>query len=122
MPPLTDHQIKSSLVTVPDWQIESGELVRTFLFKDFRASLAFVNKVGDLAEKPVTTPISTSATTRSASLWSPTTPAVSPKKTSTWPLPQTDSADCVHAAVLVRLRFQESPLLQVNSQIAFDVI
>ncbi len=50
MPPLTDHQIKSSLVTVPDWQIESGELVRTFLFKDFRASLAFVNKVGDLAE------------------------------------------------------------------------
>ena len=50
MPPLTDHQIQSSLVTVPDWQIESGELVRTFLFKDFRASLAFVNKVGDLAE------------------------------------------------------------------------
>ncbi|MGA9586095.1 MAG: 4a-hydroxytetrahydrobiopterin dehydratase [Terracidiphilus sp.] len=35
---------------MPDWQIESGELVRTFLFKDFRASLAFVNKVGDLAE------------------------------------------------------------------------
>ena len=24
--------------------------MRTFLFKDFRASLAFVNKVGDLAE------------------------------------------------------------------------
>ncbi len=50
MPPLTDHEIKSRLVTVPDWQIESGELVRTFLFKDFRASLAFVNKVGDIAE------------------------------------------------------------------------
>ncbi len=51
MPSLTDSEIKSRLVTVPDWQIESGELVRTFLFKDFRASLAFVNKVGDLAEK-----------------------------------------------------------------------
>ena len=51
MPPLSDHGIKSKLVTVPDWQIESGELVRTFLFKDFRASLAFVNKVGDAAEQ-----------------------------------------------------------------------
>jgi len=50
MTALTDHEINSRLVTVPDWQIESGELVRTFLFKDFRASLAFVNKVGDLAE------------------------------------------------------------------------
>lgn len=50
MPPLSDSEIKSHLVTVPDWQTQSGELVRTFLFKDFRASLAFVNKVGDLAE------------------------------------------------------------------------
>jgi len=50
MPSLSDSEIKSRLVTIPDWQIESGELVRTFLFKDFRASLAFVNKVGDLAE------------------------------------------------------------------------
>ena len=50
MPPLSDKEIHSRLVSVPDWQIESGELVRTFLFKDFRASLAFVNKVGDAAE------------------------------------------------------------------------
>jgi 4a-hydroxytetrahydrobiopterin dehydratase len=50
MPPLSDSEIKSRLATIPDWQVESGELVRTFLFKDFRASLAFVNKVGDLAE------------------------------------------------------------------------
>ena len=51
MPPLSDHDIRSRLVSVPDWQVESGELVRTFLFKDFRGSLAFVNKVGDLAEE-----------------------------------------------------------------------
>ena len=51
MPPLSEQEIKSRLVSVPDWQIESGELVRTFLFKDFRASLAFVNKVGEIAEK-----------------------------------------------------------------------
>jgi len=50
MAALSEHEIKSSLVTVPDWQIESGELVRTFLFKDFRASLAFVNRVGGIAE------------------------------------------------------------------------
>ena len=50
MPALADYEIHSRLVTIPDWQVESGELVRTFLFKDFRASLAFVNKVGDLAE------------------------------------------------------------------------
>ena len=51
MPSLSDQEIKSRLVSVPDWQIESGELVRTFLFKDFRASLAFVNQVGEMAEK-----------------------------------------------------------------------
>ena len=50
MPSLPDSEVKSRLTTVPDWQIESGELVRTFLFKDSRASLAFVNKVGDVAE------------------------------------------------------------------------
>ena len=50
MPAFADQEIHSRLVTVPDWQLESGELVRTFLFKDFRAALAFVNKVGDLAE------------------------------------------------------------------------
>jgi 4a-hydroxytetrahydrobiopterin dehydratase len=50
MPSLSEHDIKSRLVHVPDWQIESGELVRTFLFKDFRGSLAFVNKVGEAAE------------------------------------------------------------------------
>ena len=38
MPPLSESEIKSRLVTVPDWQIESGELVRTYLFKDFRAA------------------------------------------------------------------------------------
>jgi 4a-hydroxytetrahydrobiopterin dehydratase len=51
MPPLSDADIKTRLVAVPDWQIESGELVRTFLFKDFRQSLAFVNQVGEVAEK-----------------------------------------------------------------------
>ena len=51
MAALSDQEIKSKLISVPDWQMESGELVRTFLFKDFRASLRFVNEIGELAEQ-----------------------------------------------------------------------
>ena len=47
---LTDQQAQSLLTSLPDWNIQGGELVRTFSFKDFRASLAFVNHVGELAE------------------------------------------------------------------------
>jgi 4a-hydroxytetrahydrobiopterin dehydratase len=49
--PLTDAEISSRLKSLPEWKVESGELVRTFKFKDFVGSLAFVNKVGELAEK-----------------------------------------------------------------------
>ena len=49
--PLTDDEIRSRLASVPEWKVESGELTRTFSFKDFAGSLAFVNRVGDLAEK-----------------------------------------------------------------------
>jgi len=47
---LTEAQIADSLPTVNSWQIEHGELARRFAFADFRAALAFVNKVGELAE------------------------------------------------------------------------
>jgi 4a-hydroxytetrahydrobiopterin dehydratase len=51
MSPLSEPEISARLDSLPDWKIESGELTRTFNFKDFVGSLAFVNKVGDLAEK-----------------------------------------------------------------------
>jgi 4a-hydroxytetrahydrobiopterin dehydratase len=51
MSSLSDKEIQSRLISVPDWQVEAGELVRTFLFKDFRIALAFVNKIGEAAEK-----------------------------------------------------------------------
>jgi 4a-hydroxytetrahydrobiopterin dehydratase len=38
------------LASLPGWGIENGELVKTFNFKDFRESLAFVNRVGETAE------------------------------------------------------------------------
>jgi 4a-hydroxytetrahydrobiopterin dehydratase len=49
--PLTDAEISTRLKLLPGWKVESGELTRTFAFKDFVGSLAFVNKVGELAEK-----------------------------------------------------------------------
>lgn len=51
MPPLEASDIQSRLSGLPKWQVQSGELVRTFSFVDFLAALAFVNRVGELAEK-----------------------------------------------------------------------
>ncbi len=51
MPSLSPSDVQSRLISVPDWVVESGELVRTFLFKDFRASMSFVNKLADLSEQ-----------------------------------------------------------------------
>ncbi len=49
--PLNEAEISLRLNSLTGWKIESGELTRTFMFKDFAGSLAFVNKVGELAEK-----------------------------------------------------------------------
>jgi 4a-hydroxytetrahydrobiopterin dehydratase len=49
-PRLSDAEIVSAQRALDSWQVERGELVRTFSFPDFRASLAFVNQVGQLAE------------------------------------------------------------------------
>jgi 4a-hydroxytetrahydrobiopterin dehydratase len=49
-PPLSDAEVASRLKSIASWQVERGELVRTFSFADFRAALAFVNLVGELAE------------------------------------------------------------------------
>jgi len=50
VPALSASEVESLLLTVPTWHLEAGELVRIFKFEDFRASLRFVNQVGDLAE------------------------------------------------------------------------
>jgi len=42
---------RALLQYTPDWTIEDGTLVRTFRFADFRATMAFVNRVADLAER-----------------------------------------------------------------------
>lgn len=50
MAALSPQQAASSLSALPGWQIEGAELVRTYKFEDFVAALAFVNRVGELAE------------------------------------------------------------------------
>jgi 4a-hydroxytetrahydrobiopterin dehydratase len=50
MPALSAVEVAALLSTVPVWQVENGELVRTFKFGDFLQSMAFVNKVAGLAE------------------------------------------------------------------------
>lgn len=50
MPVFTVAEAQKRVASLPDWQIESGELTRTFAFKDFVAALGFVNRVGQAAE------------------------------------------------------------------------
>ena len=50
MTPLTEKEAQERLAGLTGWQIEAGELVRTFQFKDFREALGFVNRVGEAAE------------------------------------------------------------------------
>lgn len=51
MPAISPQAAQALLSRLPGWQIESGKLVRTFQFEDFRASLQFVNRIGELAEE-----------------------------------------------------------------------
>ncbi len=48
--PLTDAEIRSRLAAIPGWELQGREIRRTFQFGDFAAALAFVNRVGALAE------------------------------------------------------------------------
>lgn len=53
LPPLTSAEIARYLKEVPDWSLATDEprrIRRDFKFKDFKAALAFVNRVGALAE------------------------------------------------------------------------
>ncbi len=50
MPALSAEQAQVNLGKLKGWQIEAGQLVKTFQFHHFRESLAFVNKIGELAE------------------------------------------------------------------------
>lgn len=50
MSALPAEEVTLRLAQLPGWRIDTGELVKTFTFSDFRAALRFVNQVGELAE------------------------------------------------------------------------
>ncbi len=47
---LTDAQVEEGLKRLPGWELKDGEITRLYKFADFKAALAFVNRVGELAE------------------------------------------------------------------------
>ena len=51
MTAFSPEEAASHLAALPGWQIANGELTKTFGFADFNAALAFVNRVGEQAEK-----------------------------------------------------------------------
>jgi 4a-hydroxytetrahydrobiopterin dehydratase len=52
VPPLAGRELEMLGKQVPEWKVIDGHHIsRTFTFPDFVKALAFVNKVGDLAEE-----------------------------------------------------------------------
>lgn len=47
---LNDEEIQTRLAEIPEWKREGKTISRTWKFRDFAEALAFINKVGSLAE------------------------------------------------------------------------
>jgi 4a-hydroxytetrahydrobiopterin dehydratase len=47
---LTETEIREGLRRLPGWERHGKEIRRTWSFADFRGSMAFVNRVAELAE------------------------------------------------------------------------
>ena len=50
-PALTKAEVEARLALVPQWRLEPPRIVRRFTLPDFRAALAWMNRVGMLAEE-----------------------------------------------------------------------
>ena len=50
MTKMSDDQIHAALAQAQEWSELNGAIQRTFQFPDFKAAMAFVNKVADAAE------------------------------------------------------------------------
>ena len=52
VPPLAGKELEALAREVPQWKVVDGHhIVRSFTFPDFKQALAFVNKVGAIAEE-----------------------------------------------------------------------
>lgn len=50
-PPLGAEQVEELLQQVPGWELAEGRLTRDIKVKNFKAALALVNAIGELAER-----------------------------------------------------------------------
>ena len=50
MAALSNEEIDQRLAAVPEWQRDGAAIARDLKFDDFRAAMAFVNKVAEAAE------------------------------------------------------------------------
>jgi 4a-hydroxytetrahydrobiopterin dehydratase len=48
---LDEAGIAEAVRRTPGWERAGAEITRTYRFRDFREALAFVNRVGELAER-----------------------------------------------------------------------
>ena len=52
IPPLSGKDLESLAKQVPNWKVvDAHHITRAFVFPDFKQALAFVNKVGEIAEE-----------------------------------------------------------------------
>jgi 4a-hydroxytetrahydrobiopterin dehydratase len=52
VPPLAGKELENLAKEVPQWRVVNGHhIAREFKFPDFKQALAFVNKVGNIAEE-----------------------------------------------------------------------
>jgi len=50
MPKMSDEQLQLLLTQQPEWTLESGKLIRDWIFEDFVAAMHFVNAIAAMAE------------------------------------------------------------------------
>jgi 4a-hydroxytetrahydrobiopterin dehydratase len=50
MQKLEEKELKEALEKLPGWRLEDGKLLHYFSFADFKAAMAFVNRVAEAAE------------------------------------------------------------------------
>lgn len=50
VPKLTQDEINNYLSSLTGWQQDGDKIKKAFKFKDFKKTLSFVNKVGEVAE------------------------------------------------------------------------
>ncbi len=47
---LSDSEVRNALISLSDWKQNGKQIERVFQFPDFKAAMAFVNKIADAAE------------------------------------------------------------------------